>query len=424
MKIMIKRIFGSHNETVTNFFWRSIHVLGNQGITLLIFLTCAKLLTVYDFGRYNYLLTIIILLTIFGDCGISIATSKFVAEYNAINKVKLRLVLFNSGLIILIISVCIYAVILLFGRSIFGSNYRNVLLLLPLIFLVPMTSLYDGIYVGLKRFKLLALISLAVGFCSLSFVYILIKRYGFTGALVAQNLFYILLFVSLAAAYRGFSFTLDRSVLKDIGGYSILIGIANVGIFLYFRFDVLILGLFNYINEIAFYELANKILLFLVMPWTILSQVVAPDITRAFSEKNMEMIRLKLAKFTRLSLLYGTAISIIAFLTIKPLISLYLPDYNKGIFYLFFSVMMFILPMRLLGTVLAGSFIIPTGNAKILTYINMIFGVSKIAINFAVIMMFGVVGILISTLVMDYASVLTGRYFITRNITRTSGVLV
>ena len=84
----MKNKYLAHKETIHNFIWRSLQIFGKQGITFLIFILCAKLLTPYDFGLYNYALAIIFFFIIFGDFGISAATSKYVAEYNAINKDK------------------------------------------------------------------------------------------------------------------------------------------------------------------------------------------------------------------------------------------------------------------------------------------------------------------------------------------------
>lgn len=413
----MRNIFCSeHSETIKNFVWRLLQTFGKQGVTFLIFITCAKLLSVYEFGVYNYVLSIIFLSVVLGDFGISVATSKYVAEYSAVNKDKLRHVLFNSGLIILILTLIISVFVLCFGRSVFGDKYRYVLYLLPLIFLIPVTSLYDGIYVGLKRFKLTALISLFVGLISLCFIYILIKRYDLVGALISQNLFYLLLFVALAIGYREFSPKLNKEVIREVGAYSLFLGIANVGIFLYLRFDIIILGLFNYINEIAFYELTNKVMFFLLIPWTVLSQTIAPDVTRAFYEKKIASIKARLLRYIRLSLLYGFAIAVAALLAIKPIVSRFLPKYDTIIFYIFFSIIMFVLPGRLLGSVVVNSFIIPTGNAKIITYINLIFGGFKILINLFLVIFFGAIGILISTVIMDYISVFIATYVFNKNI--------
>src|SRR3989344_477957 len=79
---MLKNKYLQHKETIHNFIWRSMQIFAKQGITFLIFILSAKLLTPYDFGIYNYLLAIMFFLIMFGDFGISTATSKYVADFN------------------------------------------------------------------------------------------------------------------------------------------------------------------------------------------------------------------------------------------------------------------------------------------------------------------------------------------------------
>ena len=115
MQKLIHKHYQRHKETIHNFIWRSLQIFAKQGITFLIFILCAKLLTPYEFGVYNYALAIIFFLIMFGDFGISTATSKYVAEYNATDKNKLKLILFNSGIIILGLTIIVTILTLIIG---------------------------------------------------------------------------------------------------------------------------------------------------------------------------------------------------------------------------------------------------------------------------------------------------------------------
>jgi O-antigen/teichoic acid export membrane protein len=53
MKDLIINQYRKNKETVHNFIWRGVQIFGKQGITFLIFIFCAKLLTPYNFGIYN-----------------------------------------------------------------------------------------------------------------------------------------------------------------------------------------------------------------------------------------------------------------------------------------------------------------------------------------------------------------------------------
>ena len=158
------------------------------------------------------------------------------------------------------------------------------------IFLAPMTSLYDGIYRGLKKFRQLALLSTGVSVISLGFIYFLIRNYGLTGALLSQNLFYLLLFLTLAFGYRDFLFRLKREILKSVGFYALIIGIIHVSAFLYTRVDILVLGAFDLMVEIGYYEIVNKVLMLMQLPFLVYAQVQAPDMVATYCREGSPVI--------------------------------------------------------------------------------------------------------------------------------------
>ena len=401
---MIKQSYIAHRETFYNFIWRSLQIFGKQGITFLIFIISAKLLSPYEFGIYNYVLAIIFLLIIFGDFGISVATSKYVAEYNATNKDKLKSILFNSGVVIIGLTIIVIILTLTLGPIYLKEKYSYVLYLLPLLFLAPITSLYDGIYRGLKRFKSLAIISLSVGLVSLSFVYILIKTYGLVGALISQSLFYFILFLVLGIGYRDFHLKLNKEVIKEIGGYAFLIGIANISFFMYTRADIIILGKFNYITEIGYYEILNKILLILLLPSAILGDIIAPRITSLYATNNKELVYKKFKKYFGYFLALGIAMTLLVYLALPYFISIFLPKYYVSSFKIMFLLFFIILPTRIIGTFMVGGFITPSGFAKIVSINTFIFGILNILLDITLISLFGFLGVIYSTLLLNFIS--------------------
>lgn len=396
---MLKNKYLQHKETIQNFGWRSLQIFGKQGVTFLIFILAAKMLSPYLFGIYNYVLAIIFFLIIFGDFGISTATSKYVAEYNVTDKEKLKAVLFNSGIIILGLTIVITLLTLTFGKYYLGDKYIYVLYLFPLIFLAPMTSLYDGIYRGLKKFKQLAIISTIVGVVSLSFVYILIKQYGLIGALIAQNLFYFILFLALAFGYKEFHFKLNKSVMKEIGKYSCIIGLAGMGYFLYTRIDILILGHFGFIEEIGYYEIINNIFLLLITPIILLATVVAPNTTKNFALKKYNHIKKKLIKETLFLFFIGLGVVILSYLFFPFIFKLFLPEYNIVLLMQILTLLLFLIPFRFFSSYINVGYITPGGFAKILTFNTITFGALNTILDFIFLIRFGFIGVIYATLI-------------------------
>jgi len=89
------------------------------------------------------------------------------------------------------------------------------------------------------------------------------------------------------------SFSFDKKIIKSITSYSIYVGLASLGYYLFTKVDVLILGHFNYINEIGYYEIVNKIFVIVILPVSILASVVAPNTTKNYALKRLPYLKIK-----------------------------------------------------------------------------------------------------------------------------------
>ena len=398
MKVLIQQQYIKHQETIHNIFWRGLQVFGKQGINFLIFILCARLLTPYDFGIYNYVFAVVLLLVMFGDFGVSTATAKYVAEYNITDQNRLRGVLFNAGVIIFVLTILITIVTLIFGKSYLNDKYIYITYLLPLLFLAPITSLYDGIYMGLKRFKQSAIISLTVGIISLFFIYFLIKSYGLIGALISQDIFYLILCLGLGIGYRNLNFKFNKDIIKGLGKYSLIIGLGSVGLILYSRIDILFLGHFNYIKEIAYYEIINKMLALILIPFSIIAQVIAPYITQKYANEDYKYVYKKYISLLFFSFCSSVIVVMILFFLKDIILNTFFKEYAVGMNHIFVLMLVVFFTQMLNGIAPLG-FATATGHAKIGTYFLIIFGIIHVILNYLFLDMFGYIGIIYSIVI-------------------------
>ena len=310
---MLKNKYLQHKETIHNFIWRGLQVGGKQGITFLIFFMSAYFLAPESFGLFSYLMALVALFIIFCDFGISSATSKYVAEYKAKKSSELNKILFSVSLVIISLASLISLFIVLFGKQIFNENYLYIISFLPYFFLVPLSSVADGIYRGLKEFKKLSIITLIIGAISLIASYFLIKNYLLIGAIISQNLLFLLLVISLFFFRKESKFKINKSILKKIGKYALIIGIGEIGFFLYSRVDILILKQFGFLIEIGYYEIANKIFALIILPFAILGQIIAPNITKLTIQKRYDIIKSKYLKHLVLFFIIGIFLAIVLY---------------------------------------------------------------------------------------------------------------
>ena len=137
----ISRYYFRHKTFICNFAWQVLQVFGKQGMTFLIFFLSAKLLSPYDFGVYSYILGVVYLFVVFSDFGISSATSKYVTEYNLLDKKKLEKVLFNAILVIMVLGVITFGTLMYFKKYLLVEVSDYTLCVLPLLFLIPFNLL-------------------------------------------------------------------------------------------------------------------------------------------------------------------------------------------------------------------------------------------------------------------------------------------
>ena len=396
---MIKVFFNDHRETILNVFWRGLQLAVKDGVTFVIFVLAAKLLSPYEFGVYNYVLAVIFFLILFGDFGISVAASKYVAEYQVTNPEKLKGVLFNAGLVILVLTILITTATLLYGPRILKDKHIYVLYILPVVFLAPMTSLYDGIYRGLKQFKLLALLSTGTSVLTLGLIYYLIQKYGLIGALLSQNLFYLLLFLVLAFFYRDFVFRLNRKILKSVGLYALMIGIIHVSAFLYTRVDLLVLGYYDLIIEIGYYEIVNKVLMIMQLPFLVYAQVQAPNMVASYCRDGSAAILGKLTLYIKYATALSALLTILIGLIVPWVLKHFLTEYYLPSVIMILYIFLFLFIFQNVSNLVGNTFIISTGHARINMVNIIIFGILSLILDILFVHCFGFMGIAYAKLI-------------------------
>jgi len=394
-----KKIYKKHKPTFYNFFWRSLQIFSKHGVGFFIFFISAKYLTPEVFGTLNFLMAIIALLMLFCDFGLSMAISKFVTEYNTKGSEKINSILFSASVTSLAISAVISALVLIAGKSVLKENYRYVTFLLPYLFLMPLTSIVDGVYRGLKQFKSLALITSLVGVFSLAISFVLISRFYLVGAIASQNILYLLLAVSLFAFQKTLKPRFDKAVLKEVAKYAFVLGISSVAYFLYTKIDILILKQFGYIVEIGYYGIINKLFMLIVFPFIILGQVIAPNTTAYITLKDFAEIKRKFKRYLILCITLGLAITIFLYFALPVLLKTFLPEYHTAEFVLILNIMLALLTFKLWGAIHTQGFIIPAGFGKITAIVTSIGGILNVIFDYVFINLLGFVGVFWVTLV-------------------------
>ena len=383
----------SLRKNLTPFLWRLTQVLFKQGTTAIMFFIATYFLTKQDMGVYAYVSSMLLLLALFTDFGISTSTSRYVALYNSEDKEKVKRIFFNVSLVILVATVVVL-VIFIFLKDILSVQYPDYLLLtLPMIFIYPMTSLMDGIYRGLKEFKKLALFTILNSVVGIGGAYLLVTNFGLNGTVVAPLLYFSSYLIILLIAYRGYQFVLDRKIVKDVTTYAMYFGIAALGHYLFSKMNVLILGSQNLLEEVAVYELLNKINTELLLPFIVLGQILAPNIVEDFSKKRFENIQKQFRKNLVLTLLAAIIFLPLSILITSVAVNLFFPIYSGDI------LQSLLLPVALTFStavpvvVINTGMITSTGHGKLMAIQNIITGIVNVLLNLFIIKSHGYIAV-------------------------------
>jgi O-antigen/teichoic acid export membrane protein len=405
-----------NKDFILKAFWRASQLIVKQGMNIYILFIVLKFSSQTDAGLYSYMASIALFLALLGDFGISTATSKFVTEYSLFDKEKLKSVFITSVFISFLSSV-LFSLILLVGNGrIFHADSKYIIFLILLIFLIPITYIQDGILRGLKKFKLLSLVTLIIGATLLFPVYFLIKQFGITGAFIGQVLFYILLAIALGVAYTEINFKVNFKVLKDIVIYSFFCGVASVGYQLFSRTDILVLGHFNYLKEIATYDLLNRFFIILTAPFAILAQIIAPDFTSLIAKGEFKKIYTELKKYSIITFVSASIMGVFALIFIPFFIKIFFPDYYNDILFKLLPLASVIFIANASALTIDLGIIIPTGYAKIMTSFYLILALVNFIFSLFFLKIFGYIGPIYATLFASICMVVVIRVIYFRKI--------
>lgn len=368
-------------KILSNFFWRALQMGGKEGISFLFLVLSVSYLNPWEFGMYNYIIAIVYFLVIFSDFGISTATSRFIAQSIELKDGKDKKLFFNATLLISALSLLVFVGFFI-AEFVINSEIFNLLYIIaPLIFLTPLSALLDGIYRGRKEFKKLTIITVSSGIFSALAGYFLVVYMGLVGALYAQLILYAIFTFSCVVTLRNVEFKFDRAIIKDISGYSALIGLANISFFLFSRINVLIIGYFGYIVEVGNFELVNKIILVMLLPYLVLAQVISPEITSLKSRNETKILLKWYDLFTLFTFFSSLLVALIVYTAIPFLANIDNPNFQNADLLSLFKLMLVTFVSQSMSVVASIGFSTASGHAKINLYFLLFFGILNVILS-------------------------------------------
>jgi len=190
-------------------------------------------------------------------------------------------------------------------------------------------------------------------------------------------------------------------------------GIATLGYYLFSKVNVLIMGKYGLLEEIATYELLNKIFTFYLLPFTILGQVLSPYITEAFALKKYSNVK----KIFLKSLLYLGLLSLVfvpvTYFGTKFAVSILMPQYDTALLAMILLPVTITYAKNVFGAPINSGIIVSTGHAGIMTILNIVAGGTNVLLSIWAIKQYGFMGVIWVTLIVQvfFSVILNVIYF-------------
>lgn len=411
----MKKLYHKNKELVRDSIWRAIQIGTKHGIVFFFTILSAKILNVEQFGEFTYYFTFILLLTMLSDFGISSAISKFVAEYNYKKRNKINSVTGSSFFILIILSILITILSIFYGK-IFFNNLKLFYILLPLVFLVPAVSIFDGIFRGLQKFKILANISIFSALFSIVPFYWLIKFKGVEGLALGYIVFYSVMGLFNAIAYLKINrkefgkFKVDLPITKNVLRYSYYLGLASLSYFMFSRFTIILLGHFGFVEELAYYEIISKFESIFLVPFFIIGHVLAPSITRLYQKNKLSEFYNKL-KGTRNYTILGSILFAILFAGIVwAVVYFFFEEYSSISFNSILLICFFLFIIKSYAIVIDFGFIVSSGYGHLMTYRYLTVAFVNVILSLFLNLYFGYLGIFL-TMVISHILMVVSLHF-------------
>lgn len=380
------------SKRTKDFFWRCIQIAFKDGVSFFFLLFSASYLTGWEFGVYNLAIAAAFTIAIFSDFGISTATSKFVAEEIALKSGNELKIFSNALLVILALSIVIVIIFITLYSFINHDSFTYLMYVMPLVLLAPVAALFDGFYRGKRQFEKLSKITILSGILSIIIGSILIMNFGLVGSILAQCSLYFFFLIGCILNIEKIPLSLNKKIIHQITSYSILIGLANVSFFLFSKINVFIIGYFGYIVEAGYYEFANKVILMIMLPYMILSQVISPEVTALHTKKESKKLLKFYDKLIIICVLTSSSL-VFVFYVLSPYI---VNSYNYPLFnnetIAIFKLLLIAFVSQSMSTVAAVGFSTASGDAKLNLWFLLIFGILNTLLALYLVPIIGFMG--------------------------------
>ena len=363
-------------------------------------------------GIYGYTISIVTYFILFGSLGMTMYGQREIA-YNQNDKEK-RSKIFWELVIIRIVTMCISALVffIFFGRTGEYSLYYRILLLEMLANALDISWFYQG----LEDFKKTVIRNFIIKMISVVCIFTFIKG---PGDLTKYMYIYVFstLFGSLTLWIGVWKFVNKPKNLKFLYHIPLTISlfIPQIAIQVYTVLDKTMIGsILNDMNEVGYYEQAQKIVKILLTVITAVSTVMMPRIANCFAEGNKDQIKAYMKKTFNFVFILSFPLMFGLIAVSDKFVPLFFGQgYDKVI--MLMSILSLITLFISISNVTGTQFLLSTKRQKEFTISVIIGAIVNFILNFILIKAYKSNGAAVATVVAELVVTLVQLYFVRKD---------
>jgi O-antigen/teichoic acid export membrane protein len=195
-----------------------------------------------------------------------------------------------------------------------------------------------------------------------------------------------MLFLMLLLGVTGENtFKINKTVIKNVFGYSLTFSIATLGYYLFSNVNGILMGNFGYFRELAYYELLNRAFIIPLLPFTILGLVLAPIFTGFYAKKDYKKVFESYIKYLKRMVWVALAFVAIS-VAVIPLFVYFLANkyFDPFLFTLFVPLLILFAQMAMSAPMTSG-IIVATGHAGLMMGLNILSGLISATASYLLI---------------------------------------
>jgi O-antigen/teichoic acid export membrane protein len=288
--------------------WSLVNALVTKGAAFVQAILLARLLGVSGYGEWGLILSTIATVSVFASFGLSVTTTKHVAEWHRNQRERLGNLITLLQLAALLLGLVALGLLVLGAESIAdhvleAPQLEGAIMVVGVIVLIAgISSVYKGILEGLERFRDVALLESSISVVSVLFVLGLSHAYGVIGATIGLALaslsraiaFSVLGLKRLAALNIKFSVNQAFGEWKGIANFALPATVGNLVVILSFWMaNVILVRQPGGFEEMGGYQAANQWRTMLAFFPTQLLAAYIPVLSSLLIEKKSRMLSLQ-----------------------------------------------------------------------------------------------------------------------------------